>query len=615
MKKVFSTVLFGIFLLSNQLTAAFAQSSVLEKQPIIDSQEIIYKEASKKINKINPTISNNASGAFYPGQRGVNQLIIYTKEYGDRTNTNEFGSEAIVQNGIVTQLYGADSIIPENGYVISGHGTAKNWINENITIGTKVFIDTQNMTLKTYITPYSFIFGAEEKIKEVLSIMHYYEMNNPCYDRREAESYLKKAKINLKRAEHDNKDVQKYAAIASAMANKAIETALPYYPNEFKGVWIRPTETSETQIIDTLERLQKSGINNVFLETYFHGKTIYPSFVLKKYGLTNQREEFIGFDPLYIWIREAHARNIKVHVWFESFYVGNKYNPNDPKDILNAYPQWINKTKANYDSTEPVPSVSEHNGYFIDPANPEVQQFLTEILNEIVYKYKPDGINLDYIRYPQCIQAKFNNYENTNWGYTEYARADFEKIYDIDPIDIKKETPEWYQWSKYRQDKITKFVRETKNLAKANKITLTAVIFPDRQRCLETKMQDWRSWSIYGYVDGFTPLILTCDKQTASLLINDIKKNSSHLTNVYPGLFVTFMGGSTDDLLRQVHETRKLSMSGFILFDYAHFEDKYVNVLMSGVFNTRSYIDPKNQTQQQAQTVKKKTRKKHVKKK
>ena len=596
MEKLLSKILLCFFMLLFLSKAAYAQAVVLDNQPKIDSHEVIYKEATRKINKINPTIANNASGAYYPGQRGANQLIIYTKEYGDRTGTNEFGSEAIVVNGIVTQLYGADSIIPPNGYVISGHGAAKNWINENITIGTRVFVDTKNMTLKTYITPYSFIFGAEEKIKEVLAIIHYYEINNPCYDRREAENYLKKAKANLKKAEKDNKDVQKYAAIASSMANKAIETALPYYPNEFKGVWIRPTEVNEEQIIATLERLQKSGINNVFLETYFHGKTIYPSEVLKKYGVTNQKEEFVGFDPLAIWIKEAHARNIKIHVWFESFYVGNKYNPKDTKNIMNIYPHWVNKTLANYDSKDPVPSVSEHNGYFIDPANPEVQQYLSEILNEIVYKYKPDGINLDYIRYPQSIQSKFNGYENTNWGYTEYARADFQKIYNIDPIDIKKETTQWYQWSKYRQDKITKFVRETKNLTKANKIMLTAVIFPDRQRCLETKMQDWRSWSIYGYVDGLTPLILTCDKQTASLLINDIKKNSSHLTNVYPGLFVTFMGGATDDLLRQVHETRKLSMSGFILFDYAHFEDKYVDALTARAFNVKNYREETPQT-------------------
>ena len=159
--------------------------------------------------------------------------------------------------------------------------------------------------------------------------MHYYEMNNPCYDRRDTEIYLKKAKQYLKRAEKEDKDVQKYATAASNMANKAIEAALPYYPNEFKGVWIRPTETTPHQINSTLDRLEKAGINNIFLEAYFHGKTIYPSAVLKKYKVTYQREEFAHFDPLKTWIEEAHKRNIKVNIWFETFYVGNKYSETD----------------------------------------------------------------------------------------------------------------------------------------------------------------------------------------------------------------------------------------------------------------------------------------------
>lgn len=592
MKKYLSGFILSIFLATNTQLGAFAQSYAAKNENRIRPQTIIYKESSRKIDKINPNTTNNTRGAYYPGQRGANQLIVYTKEYGARTGTNEFGSEAVVINGVVTQINGADSIIPINGYVISGHGTAKSWINENITIGTKVHLDKQNNEIRTFITPDSFIFAAEEKIKEVLSIMHYYELNNPCYDRTEAENYLKKAKLNLKKAQKDSDEVQKYAKIASSMANKAIETALPYYPNEFKGIWIRPTETTTGQIKSTLDRLEKAGINNVFLETYFHGKTIYPSDVLKKYGLLYQREEFEGFDPLMIWIREAHKRDIKIHVWFESFYVGNKYSPDDVNNIINAYPHWLNKTKEKYNAIEPVASLSEHNGYFIDPANPEVQKYLLEILNEIIVKYNPDGINLDYIRYPQSIQEKFPKYEDANWGYTQYARADFKKIYNVDPIDIKKRTTNWYYWAKYRQNKISQFVKEVRLLTANNKVMLTAVIFPDRQRSLETKMQDWRTWSVNNYVDGFTPLILTCDNNTASLLINDIKKNSSYITNIYPGLFVTFMNGPTDDLLKQIHETRKLDTSGFVLFDYAHLDNKYIDVLKAGAFNIKNYDEP-----------------------
>ena len=211
MKKYLNGFISSIFLIIVLCANAFAQPYNVQNENRIKPDTIIYKESSKKIDKINPTTSNNASGAYYPGQRGANQLIVYTDEYGARTGTNEFGSEAIVINGVVVQIHGADSIIPQNGFVISGHGSAKNWINENITVGTKVFLDKQNMMLNTFITPDSFIFAAEEKIKEVLSIMHFYELNNPCYDREDAENYLKKAKQNLKKAQKDNDEVQKYA--------------------------------------------------------------------------------------------------------------------------------------------------------------------------------------------------------------------------------------------------------------------------------------------------------------------------------------------------------------------------------------------------------------------
>ena len=115
-------------------------------------------------------------------------------------------------------------------------------------------------------------------------------------------------------------------------------------------------------------------------------------------------------------------------------------------------------------------------------------------------------------------------------------------------------------------------------------IPLTAVIFPDRLKSMEVKMQDWKTWSVYNYVDGFTPLILTCDKDTADYLIRDIRVNSQPQTKIYPGLFVPFMNGNPDDLLRQIHQSRKLKASGVIMFDYAHMQPKYTDVLLVSAF-------------------------------
>ena len=214
------------------------------------------------------------------------------------------------------------------------------------------------------------------------------------------------------------------------------------------------------------------------------------------------------------------------------------------------------------------------------------------ILNEIITKYHPDGINLDYIRYPQTVEPSYSNYVSMSWGYTENAREDFQSLYGIDPIEIKYGTPEWNDWSVYRQNQITNFVKKVQQLTKNNNVLLTAVIFPDLRKSIATKMQNWKTWSTNNYVDGFTPLILTGDKNTAELLINDVVKNTSSLTNIYPGLFVAFMGGSMDDLLLQIHKTREYKTKGAVLFDYAHLSDKYVDALTTRVFN-KSY-DPRD---------------------
>jgi hypothetical protein len=83
---------------------------------------------SFKIDKIDPV-----SESSYPGNRGPNELIIYTPAYAKKTTgTNEWGVEAIVRNGVVVKKEKRDSLIPEDGFVISGHGDAANWISSNI---------------------------------------------------------------------------------------------------------------------------------------------------------------------------------------------------------------------------------------------------------------------------------------------------------------------------------------------------------------------------------------------------------------------------------------------------------------------------------------------------
>ena len=583
------------------MTLAYADDIYSEYVP--NKNVEIYSKASRTINIIDPNITNCKKNSAFPGYRGSNQLVIYTECYGKRTGTNEFGAEAIVKDNTVVALSGADSIIPKGGVVISGHGSAKNWINKNIIVGTKIYINKDNNTITAYTTSESYIYGAKECLTEVEDVMKYYKEHDSDYNSKKIEECIKSAKNCIKKAESRPAQVKEYSQLSIEYANKALSMAVPYKDSELKGVWIRPTCKTKEDVVYVVSKIADAGINNIFLETYYHGMTIFPSKTMEKYGFITKNPQFGELDVLKTFIEEAHKRNIKVNAWFETFYVGNKRPESNKKSILAVNPSWANLTKKSYDSEKPVQCSTEHNGYFLDPSNPEVQTFLLQLACEMIYDYALDGINMDYIRYPQSSIPRAAGSDLNAWGYTCYARNDFKSIYGVDPISIDPTDNCWQAWNDYRRGKITNFVRRLSKICRSNKVTLTAVIFPSKYSALENKHQDWEVWTSNDYIDGFTPLFLTCDPATAAEMMKEVIRYKNRKTKLYAGMFTTFMNGSESDMVRQIHEARKLKIDGFSLFDYAHLQDKYINTLKESITTKPT------QTKKKKRIIKRKKRK------
>ena len=544
---------------------------------IKDSSDRILSDSSRKINAIYPLDSISPTNT-YPGHRGPNQLVIYTRDFARTTGTNEFGKEAIVENGIVVALTGANSNIPKDGFVISGHGNAKKWI------GTK--IEIIDRTIRAYTTIESYRYFAKSKIEDVENVLISTKHDYANRDDKFIYYYLKKAKQFYKKSKKDSSnECLEYAKESINYASMAFRYTLPYVDNELKGTWIRPNSKNIQEIQKTLDNIKDTGINNVFLETYFHGRTIFPSEVMEEYGFEKQNPDFKDVDILAIWVKEAHKRGIKVHTWFESFYVGNKPPENNPKSILALKPNWMNRTKQKADFEGYVSHPQEHNGYFLDPANPEVIEFLLRLISEITTKYDIDGVNIDYVRYPNISKENLNN----QWGYTKYAREEFFLIYAIDPIEIQPRSSLWDDWCEYRRNKITRYINEVHHLLNYKNITFSAVIFPDYKVSLQTKFQDWDTWLDNNYLDAITPLILTGDENLAKSMLEEIRRKTSNNARIYPGLFAGFIESDPEDLLRQIHIVRKLKLDGVILFDWAHLNDNYKEVLKTSAFKEKTY--------------------------
>lgn len=87
-------------------------------------------------------------------RRDTDELIRYTPKYGTSTRTNVYGFEARVVDGEIKAVRDGegDMRIPSKGYVLSGHGDARQWLLEHATVGTTVTIASGRVTLSAPVT-------------------------------------------------------------------------------------------------------------------------------------------------------------------------------------------------------------------------------------------------------------------------------------------------------------------------------------------------------------------------------------------------------------------------------------------------------------------------------
>jgi hypothetical protein len=100
------------------------------------------------LSGVNPGSSGGTGGdTAYPGYRGTNQLVEYINPTVTTTITNQWGVEVIIvaATGVVESVNdrvpAADATgttIASGRYVLSGHGTARDWLLTNATVGATI---------------------------------------------------------------------------------------------------------------------------------------------------------------------------------------------------------------------------------------------------------------------------------------------------------------------------------------------------------------------------------------------------------------------------------------------------------------------------------------------
>ncbi len=348
---------------------------------------------------------------------------------------------------------------------------------------------------------------------------------------------------------------------------------------EIRAVWLdRATIVragSKAKLAEIFDRLAATGINTVFFETVNAGYTIYKSEVAKE-----QNPLIRGWDPLADAVKLAHERDMELHAWVWTFAAGNqrhneiiKINPNYPGPILAAHPDW-----ANYDNLGNIIPVGQSKP-FLDPANPQVRQYLLKLYEEIVTRYDVDGLHLDYIRYPFQDPLAGRIY-----GYGKAARAQFQQLTGVDPINISPSQPElWQKWRTFRTEQVDSFVAQASQQLRQKRanLILSVAVFPLPQtERIEKIQQNWETWARRGDVDLIVPMTYALDTSRFQRLAQPwIASKQLGATLLVPG--IRLLSLPTIGAFDQLQLVRDLPVSGYALFAAENFNNELQKLFIS----------------------------------
>jgi uncharacterized lipoprotein YddW (UPF0748 family) len=180
-------------------------------------------------------------------------------------------------------------------------------------------------------------------------------------------------------------------------------TEAPAVPREFRGVWIstlgsahwphsRNVDEQKQEMIALLDKAAALNFNAIILQVRPAGDALYQSDLepWSQYltGTQGQPPSPL-YDPLELWITEAHRRGLELHAWYNLYRVkaGLKGELSN-KSIAKTSPQIVRQYGTNM---------------WLDPGEPLAAQHTLAVVKDIVRRYDIDGIHTDDYYYPYGV--------------------------------------------------------------------------------------------------------------------------------------------------------------------------------------------------------------------
>lgn len=190
----------------------------------------------------------------------------------------------------------------------------------------------------------------------------------------------------------------------------SVAQSQPRVKREFRGVWVATvvnidwpskaglsTETQKKELIAILDQHQQSGINAIMLQIRPAADAFYgESMEQWSRFLTGQQGKAPSpyYDPLGFAITEAHKRGMELHAWF------NPYRATFDLIDSHTHPLHISKQKPEW-------FITYAGKKLFNPGLPEVRQYITSVIMDVVRNYDIDGVHFDdyFYPYPEANQV------------------------------------------------------------------------------------------------------------------------------------------------------------------------------------------------------------------
>ncbi|NJK39053.1 MAG: family 10 glycosylhydrolase [Oscillatoriales cyanobacterium SM2_3_0] len=339
---------------------------------------------------------------------------------------------------------------------------------------------------------------------------------------------------------------------------RAQTSLVPAPVGEIRGVWLTNIDSNVLYYPETLTQainlLAELNINTLYPVVWNRGYTLYPSAVMERligtkiYPISLLEDRNI----LNEIIPQARAKNMSVIPWFEFGFMV----PQSSK-IIQTRRHWMTQRQ---DGSFLVPETEGSTNMlaWLNPFHPQVQQFMLDLVLEVVRNYDIEGIQIDdHFGLPVEL------------GYDPFTIQLYRREHDGKTPPPNFRDPEWIAW---RANKITDFIMRLFWMIKEYKPRYILSLSPNTQAfSYNNYLQDWHTWEQSGYLEE---IVMQVYRNNLESFSPDLQRPEVLDGKIHVPFGIGILTGLRDRPAQlsmveaQVQETRDRRFAGVAFFFY-----------------------------------------------